>query len=96
MAALVADSSESMLFKDRQTSKPERTRSLPNRHLDLSDEHFIMEAAGDLGGVGGFEKQRQGLDQIHSGFFDRSALARDIQLGAQGDKAVILTLDDGR
>src|SRR5882672_2797226 len=31
--------------KARQTSRPERTRSLPNRNLDLGYEHFAMRAA---------------------------------------------------
>ncbi len=41
----------------RQTSSPKRTRSLPNRNLDLGNKDFVAEAAGDLGGIRGFEEQ---------------------------------------
>jgi hypothetical protein len=53
-----------------------------------------MKAAGDLGRGSCFEKQSQRLDQIDSGFFNRSALARNAKLWAQRDKTVILTLDN--
>ena len=43
----------------RQTSRPERTRSLPNRDLDLGHEHVAVVPPPNLGRVGGFEKQRQ-------------------------------------
>src|ERR1039458_4325041 len=33
----------------RQISEPERTRSLPNRHLNLSHENFAVKALGDFG-----------------------------------------------
>ena len=41
--------------KIRQTSSPERTRSLPNRDLDVGDEHLRVETLFDLAGVGGFK-----------------------------------------
>jgi hypothetical protein len=53
-----------------------------------------MHAASDLGRGGCFEKQSERLNQIDSGFFNRSALARNVQRGAQGDKAVVLTFDN--
>ena len=42
----------------RQTSEPERTRSLPNRNLNLSDKDLVVKAAGNFGRGGGFEKER--------------------------------------
>ena len=33
----------------RQTSEPERTRSLPNRHLNLGDKNLVVKAAADFG-----------------------------------------------
>lgn len=46
----------------RHTSDPERTRSLPNRDLNLGDKHLPVEAARYFGGVGAFEEQGQGLN----------------------------------
>jgi hypothetical protein len=43
--------------KIRQTSPPTRTRSLPNRNLDLRYKDFAAEAPGNFGRVGGLEKQ---------------------------------------
>jgi len=40
----------------RQMSEPERTRSLPNGHLNLGHEDFGVSATGDLGWGGGFEE----------------------------------------
>jgi hypothetical protein len=42
----------------RQISEPERTRSLPNRHLNLSDKDLVVKAAGDFGRGGCFKKER--------------------------------------
>ena len=39
------------------TSRPERTRSLPNRDLDARDEHFAVQPSGNLGRIGGLEEQ---------------------------------------
>jgi hypothetical protein len=39
-----------------QTSSPERTRSLPNRNLDLGDEDLTVEAPGYFGRVGRLEE----------------------------------------
>ena len=40
----------------RQSSEPERTRSLPNRDLNLSCKNFAMKAPRDLGRGGSFEE----------------------------------------
>ncbi len=80
-------------FEIRQTSSPERTRSLPNRDLDLGDKNFRVETLFDLARVGGFKEQSPGLDQIGAGLLDRVALTGDVQIGTQGYKAVVLALD---
>ena len=45
-----------------QTSEPERTRSLPNRHLNLSHENLSVQPPRDLRGRRCLEKQGQSLD----------------------------------
>ena len=37
------------------TSEPERTRSLPNRHLDLGYEYYSVKSPGNLGRRCGFK-----------------------------------------
>ena len=46
----------------RQTCDPERTLSLPNRNLNLSDKDLIVEPASDLRRVRRLEEKGQGLD----------------------------------
>lgn len=83
------------LLRISQTSRPDSTRSLPNRDLDPSYEHFAVQPARDLGRVGRLKEEFQGLDEIGSRGLDRIALAGDIQFGAQRDVSVIFALDDG-
>jgi hypothetical protein len=40
----------------RQTSSPDRTRSLPNRNLNLRNEDLTAESSGHFGWVGGLEE----------------------------------------
>jgi hypothetical protein len=77
-----------------QISDPERTRSLPNRDLNLSHENLVARAPGDFGRGGSFEEQRQCLDEVSSRFLNGGALARDVELRAQRHKNVVLTLDN--
>src|SRR5579863_10529475 len=72
--------------KSRQTSSPDRTRSLPNRYLDLRHEHFAVEAPGDLGLIGHFEEECQRLNQIRPRFFDGQSLTCDIESGQRATK----------
>jgi hypothetical protein len=39
---------ESRVFQNPAMSGPERTRSLPNRDLNLSDEHFVVKSLLDF------------------------------------------------
>jgi len=66
----------------RHNSSPERTRSLPNRDLNLSHKHLAMHAARDLLVIRYFEKQGQSLNQVGSRFFNGGALASDIHFRA--------------
>jgi len=79
-----------------QTSKPARTRSLPNRDLDLSYEDLAVEAARNLGWGGGFEKERKRFNEVRTCLFDRIALACDVEFRAECYKPVVFTLDDRR
>jgi hypothetical protein len=56
VAALLPDEANPCCSRIRQTSEPERTRSLPNRHLDLSHENFAMKTPGDFGRGGSLEE----------------------------------------
>jgi hypothetical protein len=55
----------------RQTSKPEMTRSLPNRHLNLRDKNLAVEAPGNFGCVRSLEEQSKRPDQVRLGLFNR-------------------------
>lgn len=46
----------------RQTSTPDRTRSLPNHDLNLRHEDLAMETARNLCRVGGLKEKRQRFD----------------------------------
>src|ERR1022692_2945769 len=59
----------------RQISEPERTRSLPNRNLNLSHEDFVAKTPGDFRRVGHFEEQRKRLDEVRTRFFNWRAVA---------------------
>jgi hypothetical protein len=94
MAASLADCDESVLFENPTNCQPERTRSLPNRDLDLSHENFVVIAPGDFGRGGSFEEQCKRLDKVGSRFLNRGTLARDIEIRAQCHKNVALTFDN--
>src|SRR5262245_30482829 len=78
------------------TSRPERTRSLPNRYLDAGDEHFSMQAALDFARIRGFEKELQRFDQILLRRFNRLVLTCNIELRAQCHIPVVFPLNHGR
>jgi hypothetical protein len=72
---LLPDRCDSVLFENPTDLRAQKTRNLPNRHLNLSDKNLVAEAAGDLGRGCCFKKKRQSLDQVDSRFFNRRALA---------------------
>jgi hypothetical protein len=70
VAALLSHCEKAMRSSLRQTSSPERTRSLPNRDLDLGYEYLAVHTAADLSSVGHFEKRRQRLNEVGSRFLN--------------------------
>ena len=62
----------------RQTSRPERTRSLANRDLDAGHIDFAAQAAINFLCGGGFEEQTQRFSQIVARFGHGVSLAGDI------------------
>src|ERR1035437_3109015 len=78
----------------RQASEPERTRSLPNRHLNLSHENFVVQTTGDFGRVGRFEEQGERLNEVGPRFFNRRTHARNVEFRAQRYKTVVFTFDN--
>ena len=67
----------------RQTSRPERTRSLPIDDVERRHEYAGPQALGDLPGVRRLKEQGDRLPEVRGGLFDRPALAGDVELGAQ-------------
>ena len=66
-----------------QTSRPDKTRNLPNLDLKPGYENLGVLATFDLRAVGGFEKQLYRFLQILAGRLDSIALACNINFGAQ-------------
>ena len=79
-----------------QTSRPDKTRNLPNLDLKPGDENLGVSTALNLRAVGSLKKQLDCFLQISPGFFDGIPLACDIYLGAQTDIALTFALDNGR
>ena len=77
-----------------QVSEPERTRSLPNRHLDLGYEYFALKSPGNLRRRCRFKKQGKRLDEIGACLFNRCALAGDVQLRTQRYESVVFAFND--
>jgi len=78
----------------RQTSRPERVRSLPNGHLDRGYVDFAAQSLLDLRRIGGFKEELQRFDQVSSRLLDGLPLAGKIQLRTERDVAVPLTHDE--
>jgi hypothetical protein len=54
----------------------------------------MLQTALDFVGWGTLEKQLEGFPEVCLRFFNRAALATDIQLRAMGHKAAVLRRDD--
>ena len=78
----------------RHTSRPDRTRSLADRALDLGHIDFATQTAVDFVSGGGLEKQGEGLGKIVARLDHRLPLARDIYLRADSHIAITLAFDD--
>jgi hypothetical protein len=79
-----------------QTSRPERTRSLPNLDLKSRHKYFGVPPSFDLGWIRRLEEQLNGFLQICASGLDGIALTRDIQLGTEPNVSVALALNDRR
>ena len=82
------------LSRIRQTSEPERTRSLPKQNLNLRHEDFLVKPSGDFGRRGCLEEQRERFNEVGSRFFNRRALAGNVEIRAERDETIIFTFDD--
>lgn len=65
----------------RQTSRPERTRSLTIDDVERRHEYAGPQALGDLSGVGRLEEEGDRLTEVRGGLFDRRPLAGDVSPG---------------
>src|SRR5689334_6437199 len=71
-------------------------RSLPNSYIYVCHKHLTVKTFLYLRGVGRLEEELQGFLQVGAGIFHCIPLARNIQLGTEGDVPVSLTVDDSR
>jgi len=76
------------------TSRPERTRSLPNLNLKSSYEYFRVKTPFNLARVGCFKEQLDCLLEIRTGRLDCFALAGDIELRAKTDIPSAIALNN--
>src|ERR1700682_126160 len=73
------------------TSEPERTRSLPNRHLNLRHEHLAVQPARDFRLVRGLKEEGQRLDEVRACFLDGGSLTCNVKLRTQRNKAIVFS-----
>src|SRR6266478_5327431 len=77
-----------------QTSRPERTRSLPNLYLEPRDKNFGVTAAFYLARICRLKKQLDRFLKIVARRFDRIALAGYVEFRAKPDIAVTFPLNN--
>ena len=77
-----------------QTSSPERTRSLPNRDLQLGHVDLVGEASDNFIRRSRLEKKLECLLKIGACFLDCVALAAHIELGAECHEAAVFRVND--
>src|SRR5271165_6407101 len=80
--------------RSAQSSRPEKTRSLPNFYLKPGDKDFRMPAALDLARVSRFQEKFNRLLQVLACIFDGVSLARNIELRAQGHIPIAFALNN--
>jgi hypothetical protein len=78
-----------------QTSRPERTRSLPNLNLKSRDKYFRMPTPFDLCRVRTLKEEFDGFLQVRSSGFYAVTLARNIELGTKSDVCIALAFNNG-
>jgi hypothetical protein len=60
------------------TSRPDRTRRLPNSHRYMGHEHLFVKPILDFGRISRLKEQLDRFDQIMPGFFDSMSLTGDV------------------
>src|ERR1022692_1236283 len=76
---------------------PKRTRSLPNRDLNLSHENHVAGAPGDFGRGGSFRRTSVSASmRLVRASSNGRALARDVELRAQRHKNVVTKTSSSR
>lgn len=97
MAAALTNLSETVLREETtKVFSRKKTRSLPNRDLEAGDEYLRVQAGLDFVCVRRLEEEFNCFAQVCLSFFDRVALARDVDFRAKCDIAVAFALDYGR
>jgi ABC-type metal ion transport system substrate-binding protein len=76
-----------------QTSRPERTRSLPNADLNLRYENFAAHASLNFVARSAFKEQLKSFSQILASRLHSLALAGDVQFWTQGDETIVFALN---
>src|SRR3989344_3795487 len=64
-------STKPCLPRIRQTSRPDRTRSLATCRFESGDQYLGVQALLDFSGIGGFQEQLHRFLQISRRFLDR-------------------------
>ena len=64
---MASSSTDFLKTRMRQTSRPERTRSLPMSRFEAGDKYLSVEPAFDFGRIGTFEKEFDGFFEVRSG-----------------------------
>ena len=88
-------STKPCLARMRQTSRPERVRSLPNLHVERRDVELALEALPDLTLARSLKEEGDRLLDVMASLLDAVALAGNVEFGAQGNVAVPFVVDPG-
>lgn len=78
-----------------RTSRPDKTRSLPNGYLYTGNVAFAGEVLGNLLVAGNLKKTFERFDEVTSSLLDGVSLTSDANLRAQCHEAVAFSSNDG-
>src|SRR5271157_3205066 len=93
---LLRTSTKPCFAKMAHTSRPDRTRSLPNGYLDLCHKQIAMQPLLDLVVRGRLEKQLQGFFEILPRLLHRITLTGNIKFGAERHVSVTFPFNNSR
>jgi hypothetical protein len=94
VAPTVSDWTNPCSARILHTSRPDSTRSLPNRNLQTRYKDLTVETVLYFRGISRFKEQFDGFYQIASSLFDGVTLTRDVQFRTQGHIAIVLPFYD--